>query len=87
MAETKSCEMLGRMCALAAEQVSVDPPTVMPESDFFTDLNFDSLDAVEFVMRVEEEFDVSIADERADGVRTPRQACEMLEGVMAGRSA
>jgi acyl carrier protein len=71
-------ELLQRLCALAAEQVSIDPSTVLPDSDFFTDLNFDSLDAVEYVMKIEELFDVSIEDELVEKVRTPRQAYEML---------
>ena len=76
--EKTEMEMLKKLCDLAAKQVGVDASTVLPESDFFTDLNFDSLDAMEFVMKVEEEFDVSVSDERAEKVRTPRQAYEML---------
>ena len=76
--EKTEMEMLKKLCDLAAKQVGVDASTVLPESDFFTDLNFDSLDAMELVMKVEEEFDVSVSDERAEKVRTPRQAYEML---------
>jgi acyl carrier protein len=79
-----SAEALQQLCALAAEQTGVDASTVTPESDFFTDLNFDSLDAVEFVMKVEETFDVNIEDQQAEGVRTPRQAYEMLQAKSAG---
>lgn len=80
-------EILARLCLLAAEQVSVDSALVTPESDFFNDLNFDSLDAVEYVMKVEEAFDVTIGDEHADGIRTPRQAFELLAAARAGDRA
>ena len=76
--EQTKAEILAALCALAAKQVGLDAQTVAPESDLFTDLNFDSLDAVEFVMKIEEEFDVSIDDRSAENVRTPRQALALL---------
>jgi acyl carrier protein len=79
-------QTLTRLCALAAEQVSLDPSTVTPDSDFFNDLNFDSLDTVEFVMKVEDEFAVSIEDHQTERVRTPRQACEMLAAALAAHA-
>ncbi len=63
---------------LAAEQVSVDPDGVTLETDLFADLNFDSLDAVDFTMKLEDEFGVTIDDEQATGVRTVGQAVELL---------
>ena len=76
--DPETTKRLQRLCALAAEQADIDVPAVTPDSDFFTDLNFDSLDAVEFTMRVEEEFDVSVPDEAVQHVRTPRGALELL---------
>lgn len=76
-------EVLARLCAMAAEQVAMDPTLVQPDSDFSADLNFDSLDSVEFVMKIEDEFGVSIEDEQAEKVRTPRQAYELLTKARA----
>jgi len=67
-----------RLCELAATQASVDAREVTPDTDFFVDLNFDSLDTVEYTMMIEEEFEVTIPDERADNVRTPADALAML---------
>jgi len=78
-------EIMACLCRLAAEQVSLDVQVVTPDSDLFADLNFDSLDAVEFVMIVEDEFDVSIDDRQAEGVRTPRQALAMLMAGLESR--
>lgn len=76
-------EILDRLCAMAAEQVAMDPSMVVPDSDFIADLNFDSLDSVEFVIKIEDEFDVNIEDKQAENVHTPRQAYEMLTAVRA----
>jgi acyl carrier protein len=80
-------EVIARLCEMAAEQANLDVSAVTPESDFINDLNFDSLDVVEYVMKIEEEFDVSIDDERVEGVRTPRQAHQMLKAVVANQTA
>ncbi len=63
---------------LAAEQAGVTVAEVSIDSHLFRDLNFDSLDAVDFVMQIEDEFDVSVSDEDAQHVETVRQAVEML---------
>lgn len=78
-------EILEHLCVMAAEQADMDRSAVTPESDFFNDLNFDSLDAVEFIMRLEDEYDISIDDGQADGVKNPRQAFELLTGALAGK--
>lgn len=63
---------------MAAAQVGADPAGVSEETHFHADLNYDSLDDVEFVMTLEDAFDVSIADEDTDGVRTVGAAVELL---------
>jgi acyl carrier protein len=89
--QCNEAEILQRLCALAAEQASIDPSAITPDSDFYTDLNFDSLDAVDYTMKIEDEFNVSIDDEQAQAARTPRQAFDMLRphliqgGLMAGK--
>jgi acyl carrier protein len=71
-------DMNATVCRLAADQAGVDPATVTLDAHLFSDLNFDSLDAVEFTMSIEDEFDVSIRDEMAGEVKTVRQAADLL---------
>ena len=53
---------------IVAEQLGVEPSTVTAEASFATDLGADSLDVVEMVMKIEEEFGVELTDERAEEV-------------------
>jgi acyl carrier protein len=78
-------QLTERLCALAAEQGSVDPASVTAETHLFNDLNYDSLDAVEFVMTIEDEFNVHIPDEQAETVKTVGQAVELLWPLVSGR--
>jgi len=66
------------LCRLAGEQVGVNRAEVTLETNLFVDLNYDSLDAVEYAMRIEEEFDVSVPDDRAQAVRTVRNALDAV---------
>ncbi len=56
---------------LIAEQFSVDEETITLDTEFLADLCADSLDAVEFIMAIEEEFDLDdLADEDVESFRT-----------------
>ena len=68
--------------AMAAAQVDADPAEVTSQTDLFTDLGFDSLDAAEFVMEIEDRFDVCIPSDVADKVRTVRQVADMLHAAL-----
>jgi len=68
-----------RVVSIVTEQLGIDPKTVKPESRFIEDLGADSLDTVELVMAVEEEFDVSIPDGVAEKLRTVRDLVSWLE--------
>jgi acyl carrier protein len=67
---------------LLAHQLEVDPESIGPDTDIFDDLGADSLDVVELVMSIEEEYDIVITDERANNVRTVAQVVELLEGLV-----
>lgn len=64
--------------AIVVEQLDVDPDDVKPEASFANDLNADSLDVVELVMALEEEFDVEIPDEAAEGISTVQAAVDYI---------
>ena len=55
---------------IIVKQLGVDTETVTPEASFIDDLGADSLDIVELVMTMEEEFDLEIPDEDAEKIKT-----------------
>lgn len=58
---------------------------VTPETEFQDDLGADSLDMVELVMHVEEEFDISIPDDEIEKIQTVKDAYEYVEKACAGK--
>ena len=67
-----------RLKKIIAEQLSVSEDEVTPDASFIEDLNADSLDLVELIMTLEEEFGVKISDEDAEKIRTVRDAMDYL---------
>lgn len=61
-----------------AEKLSVDLSDVVPEASLVDDLGADSLDLVELIMSMEEEFDIDIPDEEAEKLVTVKDAIEYL---------
>lgn len=74
-----SAEIQERICEIIAEQLSQDKEEVVPEASFIDDLGADSLDLVELVMHMEEEFDVEIPDEEAENIRTVQDAINYVK--------
>jgi acyl carrier protein len=68
---------------IVAEQLGVDAEKVVPEASFIEDLGADSLDTVELVMALEEEFDQEIPDEDAEKIRTVQDAINYIKERMA----
>lgn len=64
---------------IIAEQLGVDETEVTMESSFIEDLGADSLDIVELVMALEEEFDIVIPDEDAEKIRTVGEAVRYIQ--------
>ncbi|MEL6397498.1 MAG: acyl carrier protein [Cyanobacteria bacterium P01_A01_bin.70] len=64
---------------IVAEQLGVDEGEVKPEASFANDLGADSLDTVELVMALEEEFDIEIPDEAAEGIGTVQAAVDFIK--------
>ncbi len=67
-----------RVKKIVAEQLGVNEAEVKSESSFVDDLGADSLDTVELVMALEEEFDCEIPDEEAEKITTVRQAIDYI---------
>ena len=67
---------------LLAHQLEVEPESITLDTDIFDDLGADSLDVVELVMSIEEEYDIVITEERASNVRTVGQVVDLLEELM-----
>ncbi|PID58903.1 acyl carrier protein [candidate division KSB3 bacterium] len=65
---------LDRIKAIVAEQLGVDESEVTEEASFVDDLGADSLDTVELVMALEEEFGIEIPDEDAEKISTVKDA-------------
>jgi acyl carrier protein len=63
---------------IVAEQLGVDAEQVTNDASFMDDLGADSLDTVELVMALEEEFDIEISDEDAEKIQTVQDAIDYL---------
>lgn len=66
---------------IIAEKLSVELDEVVPEAVFVDDLGADSLDLVELVMTMEEEFDVDISDEDAEQLVKVQDAINFIKGL------
>ncbi len=66
---------------IIAEKLSVEMSEVVPEASFVDDLGADSLDLVELVMTMEEEFDVDISDEDAEQLVTVQDAIDYVKAL------
>ena len=64
---------------IIAEKLSVDLEEVVPEASFVDDLGADSLDLVELIMSMEEEFDTEISDEDAEKIITVQDAINFVQ--------
>ena len=63
-----------RVKGIVAEQLSISADEIKNESSFIDDLGADSLDTVELVMALEEEFDIEISDDEAENISTVQSA-------------
>lgn len=68
-----------RLQAIVAEQLGVETEKIVPDAEFVADLNADSLDLVELIMSLEEEFGIEISDEDAERIVKVSDAMEFIE--------
>jgi acyl carrier protein len=71
-------EILERIREITADRLGVDEGEVMPESSFREDLEADSLDLVELIMELEEQFGMEIPDEEAEKITTVEEAVDYV---------
>jgi len=67
-----------RVKEIVAEQLGIEKEKITPEASFIDDLGADSLDTVELVMALEEEFNTEIPDEEAEKITTIQQAIDYI---------
>jgi len=68
-----------RVKNIIVEQLGVEADQVKPEAQFVNDLGADSLDTVELIMALEEEFEIDIPDEKAEKIKTVGEAISYIE--------
>lgn len=68
-----------RLKKIIVDQLGVDESEVIPSASFVEDLNADSLDLVELIMSLEEEFKLQISDEDAEKITTVQEAEDYIE--------
>ena len=76
--ETGVASVYDRVRSIVAERLGVDEEKVTTEAEFIGDLNADSLDLVEVIMAMEQEFNLEIKDEDAENIRTVNDAVQYI---------
>ncbi|APC96220.1 acyl carrier protein [Pseudofrancisella aestuarii] len=72
-------EVYAKVNSIIVEQLGVKEEDLRPEASFIDDLGADSLDTVELVMALEEEFDTEIPDEDAEKIRTVKDVYDYID--------
>jgi acyl carrier protein len=75
----KTKEITEKVKQIIAEQLGVEEAEVTPSASFIDDLGADSLDTVELVMALEENFDIEIPDEDEEKIRTVQDAIDYID--------
>ncbi len=75
-------DVFNKLKRIIADQLSVPEDEIKMESNFQTDLGADSLDVVELVMKIEEEFDIEVPDQDAEKIQTVGDAVEYIKAKL-----
>ena len=79
MGGLKMMTSLKRLQTIVGKQLGIDPINIQPNSDFIKELGADSLDVVELVMVIEDEFEIEIEDQIASQITTVQDALDYIE--------
>lgn len=80
-------EVLERIRKTLSEEFECDPAKIVPEARFYEDLDLDSIDAVDLIVRLRKEVDFEIKSEDFKSIRTVGDLLDVLERVGAASSA
>jgi acyl carrier protein len=75
-------DILEKVKKIICEQLDVPEENIVPTASFVDDLGADSLDQVELIMAMEEEFNISIPDEDAEKIKTVKDAVDYVNKVL-----
>lgn len=76
-----------RVVEIVCEHLAVDKEKVKRETSFVEDIGADSLDIVELVMELEEEFDITIPDDQAEKIKTVGEAVDYIDNELKKKQA
>ena len=79
-------EIEDKVFQIVSDQMSVDKSELSRATSFVNDLHADSLDTVELVMELEDEFDMTIPDEEAEKLKTVGEAIDYIKKHLEGKS-
>jgi len=82
-----AAEIEQKVIQIVSEQMSVDKGEISRNTSFVNDLNADSLDTVELVMELEDEFDLTIPDEEAEKLKTVGEAIDYIVKHLDGKAS
>ena len=71
--------MFEKVCAVLAEQLNIPADSIKPTDDITNDLNADSIDVVEMLMSLEDEYGVKLPEESFDSIKTVQDVVDELE--------
>lgn len=70
--------MYEKISKLLAEQLSIDPAKIAPDADIIKDLGADSLDVVELMMALEDEYGITLPESEVEGIKTVQDVVDMM---------
>ena len=78
---TEEFVMFDKVCKMLAEQLKIDESKITPEAEVVKDLGADSLDVVELMMALEDEYGVTLPEGKVETVKTVQDIVSMLEEI------
>jgi acyl carrier protein len=78
--------VIHRVSSIVGEQLGVEESDLVPEASLLDDLGADSLDVVELVMALEEEFGIEVPDDDVENIRTIQDIVQYVEGKAEARA-